>query len=305
MGGTSNATRIENPFARWGVSQGWKTLTHRAVDYKTPWGTEFTAPASGIYEHLGGSLGYSINPTNPGLFGQVRLTNAFGVPDGRRIIVCHLSRHIAPHRARVVVGETVLGATGNSGHVKPKPTAGQPFNGSHMHTYGLDALGRRWDWTLDAVPAGGSATGSARPEGAPSGGASTKPKEWDEMATKEEIAAVVAAEVAKLSTRPSQSVRTVHARVEGTANEWTLGDPLVGQDLDRFDGVVTATNRRDLGGGVFEFRGFLVTVDEFTGVTWARIYAKGNLGEHSRTDRAGYIAIQKSLSLVATLEAHD
>lgn len=142
------------------------------------------------------------------------------------------------------------------------------------------------------------------PPNLPAGGGTTKPKEWDEMATKEEIAAVVAAEVAKLGSRPSQSVRTVHARVEGATNEWTLGDPLVGQDLDQFDGVVTPTNRRDLGDGVFEFRGFLVTADSSTGVAWARIYAKGNLGEHSRTDRAGYIAIQKALSLVATVEAH-
>ena len=122
------------------------------------------------------------------------------------------------------------------------------------------------------------------------------------MATKEEIAAVVAAEVAKLSSRPSQSVRTVHFRTEGDP-EWTLGDPLVGLDLDPFEGVVTATNRRDLGNGVYEFRGSLRTTNHEVGVAWARIYAKGNLGEHSRTDRAGYVAIGEALSLVATAEA--
>lgn len=132
----------------------------------------------------------------------------------------------------------------------------------------------------------------------------TRPKEWDEMATPEEIRSVVAGEIAKVTSRPTQSVRTVHARTEGAA-EWTLGDPLVGRDLDEFKGSVTATNRRDLGDGVFEFRGFLVTADQLVGVTWARIYAKGNLGEHSRTDRAGYIAIQRELSRVATAEAQN
>lgn len=127
------------------------------------------------------------------------------------------------------------------------------------------------------------------------------PKEWDEMATKEEIAAVVAAEITRISSRPSQSDRTVHVRTEG-AMEWTLGDALVGADLEQFDGIVTAANRRDAGDGVFEFRGFLVTGDPVIGQAWSRIYARGNLGEHSRTDRTGYVAIQRELSRVATAE---
>lgn len=140
---------IVNPFARWRVSQGWHKA-HQAVDYATPWGTAFTAPAAGVYEHLGGSLNYTTDPTDAGLYGQVRLS------DGRRIIVCHLSRHIAAHGARVEADETVIAATGNSGHVVPRPTVANPHNGSHMHTYGLTATGSRWNWTLDAQPAGGN-----------------------------------------------------------------------------------------------------------------------------------------------------
>lgn len=39
-------------------------------------------------------------------------------------------------------------------------------------------------------------------------------------------------------------------------------------------------------------RGYLVTTDRTTGVAWARLYARGDGGEHARVDRAGYIAMQ-------------
>ncbi|HTN57525.1 MAG TPA: hypothetical protein VL043_04605 [Protaetiibacter sp.] len=39
-------------------------------------------------------------------------------------------------------------------------------------------------------------------------------------------------------------------------------------------------------------RGYLVTVDRSVGVAWARLYARGDGGEHARVDRDGYNAIQ-------------
>lgn len=92
---------------------------------------------------------------------------------------------------------------------------------------------------------------------------------------------------------------TVHARVaNGTEDEWTLGHPDIGRTLPRFDGTVTAVNRRT-DGKVHVFRGFMVTTDRDTAAAWARTHAKGFGNITSSTDRAGYIAIQRELSRVA------
>lgn len=131
---------MRNPFTPWRVSQGWSPA-HPAVDYATPVGTEFTAPASGVYLHLPSEL--SRVPGAAGHYGDLRLD------DGRRIRVCHLDHHIAAHGARVIEGVTILAATGNSGYVLPTPTRADPHAGAHMHTTGFHADGTRWNWTLD------------------------------------------------------------------------------------------------------------------------------------------------------------
>lgn len=85
---------------------------------------------------------------------------------------------------------------------------------------------------------------------------------------------------------------TVHVRIDsGKPGEYTLAHPEIGADLKpgekRTDGKITV------------FRGFMVTADLTIGLAWARMYAKGASGETSRTDRAGYIAIQAEAQRVS------
>lgn len=76
---------------------------------------------------------------------------------------------------------------------------------------------------------------------------------------------------------------TIHYRTDG-GGEWTRALPEIGKNLKpgekRADGKVTV------------FRGYEVTADKTIGAAWARQYARGVGGETSRTNRAGYIAIQ-------------
>lgn len=134
---------LYNPFAHYPISGEWQS-GHEAIDYATPYGTPFTAPADGVYRHMGGSTDYNPTPGNAGLYGRVYLD------DGTDITVCHLSAHNAYDGQRVEAGKTDIATTGNSGYVIPAPSPGAPYNGSHMHTYGRHANGARWNWTLDA-----------------------------------------------------------------------------------------------------------------------------------------------------------
>lgn len=136
-----------NPFAEYKVTQGWHAA-HQAIDFGTPWGTTFGSPDAGTYHHLGGSLGYSSTPGTPGLWGELRRA------DGSKIRFAHLSAHIAGNGAPVSAGDS-LAATGNSGYVIPAPTRANPRAGSHMHTYGLDRFGNRWNWIPGSATAGG------------------------------------------------------------------------------------------------------------------------------------------------------
>lgn len=83
---------------------------------------------------------------------------------------------------------------------------------------------------------------------------------------------------------------TVHVRTEGTI-EWMLGHPDIGSTL------AAGKSRRD--GKVTIFRGFMVTTDRSIGVAWARTHARGDGNEQSRTDRAGYVSIQRELTRVS------
>lgn len=91
---------------------------------------------------------------------------------------------------------------------------------------------------------------------------------------------------------------TVHLRTEGSP-EWTLGHPDIGQDLDQYTGPGSGGTRKSGDGKVTFYRGFAATADATVGKAWARTHAKGDGGETSRTDRAGYIAIQVELSRVS------
>ena len=135
---------ILNPFLGHRVSVPW-TAAHQAVDYATPIGFRFVAPADGVYYRMPDEL--SRTPGKAGRWGRLVLD------DGRSITFCHLNRHIAHHGQRVTGGRTVLAETGNTGYVRPAPTRRQPWLGAHMHTYGLTARGDRWDWTRWASPA--------------------------------------------------------------------------------------------------------------------------------------------------------
>lgn len=77
---------------------------------------------------------------------------------------------------------------------------------------------------------------------------------------------------------------TVHVRTEG-GTEYMRASPEIGHKLKpgakRVDGKVTV------------FRGYEVTTDENIGAAWARTHTRGVGGETSRTNRSGYIEIQR------------
>lgn len=78
---------------------------------------------------------------------------------------------------------------------------------------------------------------------------------------------------------------TVHARLGEAIEEWTLAHPQIGLDMKpgwehKVDGPVRI------------YRGFMVTNDKNVAKAWARMYAAGIGNETSRTNRAGYVAIQ-------------
>ena len=101
----------------------------------------------------------------------------------------------------------------------------------------------------------------------------------------------------------TMSTTTVHARIgdDGTETEWMLGHPEFGKDLPEFDGDATDENSRlTADKSIKIFRGFMVTVNRDIFTSWARTYAKGTGQITSRTDRDGYVEIQKQLSRVAT-----
>ena len=90
---------------------------------------------------------------------------------------------------------------------------------------------------------------------------------------------------------------TVHVRTE-KGIEYTLAHPEFGKGLAPYTGPGTGGKKTE--GKVTTYRGFMVTTDPTIGIAWARMYADGSGNEKSRTDRAGYIAIQVEASRVAT-----
>ncbi|KKI19672.1 MULTISPECIES: hypothetical protein [unclassified Leucobacter] len=80
---------------------------------------------------------------------------------------------------------------------------------------------------------------------------------------------------------------TVHFRTEGKP-EWTLAHPGLGHE-----------GAMETEGKVLVRDGYLATQDARIGAAWSRMYARGLGGETSRTDAAGYIAIQQQASLIA------
>lgn len=77
---------------------------------------------------------------------------------------------------------------------------------------------------------------------------------------------------------------TVHVRTEGSV-EYTRAHPEIGKNLK------PGASRKE--GKVTVYRGWEATADTSIGTAWARTHAGGSGHEHSRTDRAGYIAIQE------------
>lgn len=139
-----------NPFLGFPQTQGWTDGSHAqnpAIDYATPVGVEFVAPADGIYRRLATNLSRT-DGTAAGHLGELLIVG--GEWDGYRIRFAHNDRHRAAHGQDVRRGVTVLAVTGNTGYVRPRPTADNPHAGAHQHTYGLTPDGRRWNWTLHA-----------------------------------------------------------------------------------------------------------------------------------------------------------
>ena len=91
---------------------------------------------------------------------------------------------------------------------------------------------------------------------------------------------------------------TVHVRTEGPF-EATLAHPTIGTDLEQHTGPGTGTKRKSADGKVTVYRGFMVTADPDVYAAWARTHGKGIGNDTSRTDRAGYVAIQVEASRLA------
>lgn len=139
---------FHNPFSGYRISQGWTEGSHAAnpaIDYPTPIGFAFTAPADGVWRRMPSVLDRS-NKSAAGHYGYLELAN------GDRLYFCHLKRHLAADGARAVKGVTVLAETGNTGFVRPEPSEQRPYLGAHVHTYGRRRNGTRFDWTKDVAP---------------------------------------------------------------------------------------------------------------------------------------------------------
>lgn len=143
---------LVNPFSGWDISQGWMEGSHAlpgggpAIDYAIPYGTVLLSPTDGrVSLSEGGPAGLRVVITRD---------------DGRQIVLCHNSKFIAAHGAHVEALERLC-ESGNTGLVFPAPTAADPQAGAHLHTFGLNADGSRWDWTLDAATPAAAAAGIA------------------------------------------------------------------------------------------------------------------------------------------------
>lgn len=192
---------FHNPFSGYRISQGWTEGSHAAnpaVDYPTPIGFAFTAPADGVWHRMPSVLDRS-NKSAAGHYGYLELDN------GDRIYFCHLRRHIAADGARVTRGVTVLAETGNTGYVRPAPTEQRPYLGAHVHTYGRRGNGARFDWTKDVGPAPKPA-GSAKP--------------------------------AALSARQRRVVRKVNRRIGSPSTTAKTGTPLQPGTVGNFVGFI-------------------------------------------------------------------
>ncbi|MCZ4069232.1 M23 family metallopeptidase [Microbacterium sp. H37-C3] len=122
-------------------------MNNPAMDYATPIGFAYRAPADGVYRRLASNLSQT-DTSAAGHLGELLIVG--GKWDGYRIRFAHNDHHVAAHGARVERGSTVLAATGNTGYVRPRPTPAWPSAGVHVHTYGLTPDGDRWNWTLYA-----------------------------------------------------------------------------------------------------------------------------------------------------------
>lgn len=83
---------------------------------------------------------------------------------------------------------------------------------------------------------------------------------------------------------------TVHIRTQGPF-EATRAHPEIGTDLK------PGQSRKD--GNVVVFRGYEVTTNRNVAIAWARTHTGGAGKETSRTNRAGYIAIQKEAQRIS------
>jgi|GEM_PF-3130455 len=268
-----------NPFAAYRVSGTWR-VGHSAVDYATPIGTPVLAPDGGVYVRCPAQLARKAGQA--GVWGYLRL------PDGRRIVFCHLERHVAADGQRVSRGD-LLATTGNSGYVLPSPTLQNPHLGAHMHTYGLTAAGTRWNWTLEAAGPAPAVETTPIPTPIPIPEPAVVPEEdEDDM----------------------NGSYTVHARAKTVNGEhdgdWTLGNPeRIGLDLPAYtDTADPAKVRRTIysdgkGGVINEYRGFLATNIQEVYLAWARTWARGGSRPHSTTPRDPYRRIQIEISRLA------
>lgn len=146
---------LVNPFSEFDIPQGWLEGSHGlpgggpAIDYAIPFGTVLRSP-------VGGRVSLSTDDA-------AGLRVAVILDDGRQIVLCHNSKFIAAHGDNVEALDELC-ESGNSGHVDPAPTAANPHAGAHLHTFGLNADGSRWNWTLDVAGTASSFAASLEPK---------------------------------------------------------------------------------------------------------------------------------------------
>src|SRR5680860_929157 len=97
---------------------------HSGLDVPCPMNTPLPSPFAGVVQYEG-----YIPPAASGYSNELIIILQL---DGKFVVLGHLSRTTVSAGQRVSVGQ-VIGYSGNSGYVLPKPTSANPNSGAHLH----------------------------------------------------------------------------------------------------------------------------------------------------------------------------
>lgn len=156
---------MRNPFAAWKPSGTWEehaSYSEGGTDYPTPYGTSVASPASGTlrYDDWKGTAGRRatllLDTPAPRVAPRSTTVMLGGGREAEGPMVAIVFQHLsaAPVERWYAEGAADMVRTGAS-------ASGKDWGGDvHMHVHGLDAVGRRLDFTkfIGAAPAGGGTT---------------------------------------------------------------------------------------------------------------------------------------------------